>query len=204
MFSFTIYTRNTGEVLRWGTVARREWCDAQLQTPAEALLLREVPRGHYIVDSEPVPMPERPSADHVFDWTTHAWCDPRSIEDLRTGLKAEIARRRWACEVGGLGLPDGLRMGTGREDRAALAAAIVDMAQAGIEEIDFKMPGGFRRMTRDALQAVANVVTVHVQRCFSAEAAHAALIDSIADRSVLLHYPVADFPAVPDAIGQLA
>jgi hypothetical protein len=59
-------------------------------------------------------------------------------------------------------------------------------------------------MTRDALQAVANVVTVHVQRCFSAEAAHAALIDSIADRSVLLHYPVADFPAVPDAIGQLA
>lgn len=202
MFSFTIYNRITGEVLRWGTVARREWCDAQLQAPVEALHMGEVPREHYIVDGVPIPMPERPSADHVFDWPTHTWRDPRSLADLRAGLKAEIARRRWELEVAGLTMPDDTLVGTSREDRAALAAAIADMTQAGIEEIAFKTPGGFRRMTREALQAVANAVTLHVQVCFSAEAAHDALIDSITDRSALLHYPVADFPAVPSTVGR--
>lgn len=83
-----------------------------------------------------------------------------------------------------------------------MVAAIADMTQAGIEEIDFKTPGGFRRMTRETLQAVANAVTLHVQVCFSAEAAHDALIDSITERSALLHYPVADFPAVPSTVGR--
>ncbi|HEX7865994.1 MAG TPA: DUF4376 domain-containing protein [Variovorax sp.] len=202
MFSFTIYNRITGEVLRWGTVARREGCDAQLQAPVEALLMGEVPRDHYIVDGQPVAMPERPSSDHVFDWPTHTWYDPRSLVDLRAGLKAEIARRRWEREVAGLAMPDGMRVGTSREDRAAMVAAIADMTQAGIEEIDFKTPGGFRRMTRETLQAVANAVTLHVQACFSAEATHDALIDSITERSALLHYPVADFPAVPGTVGR--
>jgi hypothetical protein len=163
----------------------------------EALFLGEVPRDHYIVDGRPVAMPERPSPDHVFDWSTHAWHDPRSLADLRTALKAEIARRRWELEVAGLVMPDGMRAGTGREDRAAMLAAITEMTQAGIDEIDFKTPDGFRRVNREMLQTAANAVTRHVQACFSAEAAHDALIDSIAERSALLHYPVADFPAVP-------
>lgn len=202
MFSFTIYNRITGEVLRWGSVTRRELCDAQLQAPTEALLMGDVPREHYIVDGKPVPMPERPNEEHVFDWSTHTWRDPRSLADLRSGLKAEIARRRWECEVRGLVMPDGLRVRTSREDRAALAAAIADMAQTGVEEIDFKTPGGFRRMAREPLQDVANAIAVHVQKCFSAEAAHCALIDSITERSALLLYPVAEFPAVPSTVGQ--
>ncbi|MDP9601721.1 UNVERIFIED_ORG: hypothetical protein J2W38_001507 [Variovorax paradoxus] len=204
MFSFTIYNRITGEVLRWGTVARREWCDAQLQAPVEALLMEEIPRGHYIVDGRAVSMPECPSPEHVFDWSTHAWHDPRSLADLRSGLKAEIARRRWELEVAGLTMPDGLRVGTGREDRAAMAAVVTGMVQAGVDEVDFKTPAGFRRMTRETLQAAANAVTLHVQACFSAEAAHGALIDSITERSTLLHYPVADFPSVPSSIGRAA
>lgn len=163
----------------------------------------DVPRDHYIADGQFVAMPERPSSDHVFDWSTHTWQDPRSIADLRASLKAEIARRRWELEVAGLRMTDGLRVGTSREDRAALAAAIVDMAQASIEEVDFKMPSGFRRMTREDLQAAANAVTLHVQNCFSAEAAHEKLIDAITERNALLNYPVADFPAVPSSVGQL-
>lgn len=203
MFTFTIYNRATGEVLRWGNVARREWCDAQLHDPAEALLIGDVPRDHYIMDEKPVAMPQRPSAEHVFDWSTHSWCDPRSLADLRVGLKTEIARRRWELEVAGLGMHDDLCVGTSREDRAALVAAIADMTQAGIEEIDFKTPNGFRRMTREDLQAVASAVALHVQRCFSAEAAHHTLIDAITERNALLNYPVADFPAVPSSVGQL-
>ncbi|SEF22743.1 protein of unknown function [Variovorax sp. NFACC28] len=162
----------------------------------------EVPRNHYIVNGQPVAMPMRPSADHVFDWSTHTWRDPRSVADLRANLKAEIARRRWELEVAGLSMSDGLQVGTRREDRAALAAAIADMAQTGIEEIDFKTPGGFRRVTRKALQEAAKAVALHVQVCFSAEAAHDALIDSITERSALLHYPLADFPAVPSTVEQ--
>lgn len=202
MFFFTIYNRTTGEVLRWGNVARREWCDAQIHAPDEALMLGEVPRGHYIVDGKPISMPERPGTDHVFDWSTHTWIDPRSLSDLRAGLKAEIARRRWELEVAGLSMPDGLRVGTSREDRAALAATIADMAQTGVGEIDFKTPDGFRRMARESLQDIVNAVARHVQACFSAEAAHDALIDSITERSTLLHYPTADFPAVPSMTGR--
>lgn len=197
MFTYTIYNRITGEVLRWGNVTRREWCDAQLQAPVEALYLGDVPRGHYIANGAPVPMPERPSEHHTFDWTTHAWLDPRTLADLRAGLKAEIARRRWEQEVAGLTMPDGLRVGTSREERAALATTIDDMAKADLAEVDFKTPGGFRRMTRDALQAIAAVITLHVQRCFSAEAAHDALIDAITERGALLNYPVAEFPRLP-------
>ncbi|MGJ7611843.1 MULTISPECIES: DUF4376 domain-containing protein [unclassified Variovorax] len=205
MFPYTVYNLATGEVLRWGTMARSEWCEAQLRSPTEGLLLRELPRDHYIADGEPVAMPERPSADHVFDWATHTWRDPRSLADLRAGLKAEIARRRWELETAGISMPDGMRVGTSREERAALASAIsdlADMAESGLQEIDFKTPNGFRRMTLGALQAVSTAVSLHVQRCFSAEAAHHVAIDAVAERSALLRYPVADFPAVPGLVDQ--
>ena len=202
MHFFTIYNRITGEVLRWGSAGHPEAGEAQLQAPVEAVLMQQVPRDHYIVDGVPVPMPERPSADHVFDWSTHTWGDPRTLADLRAGLKAEVARRRWELEVAGLTMPDGMRVGTSREERAALATTIKDMAEADLQEVDFKTLSGFRRLTRETLQAVANAIAMHVQMCFSAEAAHDALIDSITERSALLRYPVADFPAVPSALGR--
>eukprot|EP01035_Chromulina_nebulosa_P009532 gene9532-12864_t len=43
----------------------------------------------------PEPLPQRPSEHHVFDWAAHAWRDPRTPDDLRRQLKAELADERW-------------------------------------------------------------------------------------------------------------
>jgi hypothetical protein len=38
---------------------------------------------HYISNGVPVPFPPQPTPDYIFEWNTHTWTDPRTIEQVR-------------------------------------------------------------------------------------------------------------------------
>lgn len=85
---FAVYEVATGRVLRAGYMPTREM--ALLQAgEGEAVLIGQVPAGHYVSADGPVPMGDAPSGDHAFDWTEHAW-QLRDIDDLRAAARARV------------------------------------------------------------------------------------------------------------------
>lgn len=71
-----------------------------------------------------VPILPRPSVAHVFDWPTHDWVDPRTLDELRAAQLAEInaeGRRRAATLTAGY--PDFEQRTWPSQEREALAWA---------------------------------------------------------------------------------
>lgn len=175
---FTVYNTRTGEIRCTGTQATVEWCHAQAG-PGESVYLGATQPGSYIRNGAPEPLPEPPSEHHVFDWSSHAWRDPRTPDDRRAQLKADLAEQRWNAETGGLALPGGLRVRTGREDRAAFAQMLADMEAGALDSVDFKATDDFVTLTRDDAHAISRAIADHVQACFSAERAANVFIDGL-------------------------
>lgn len=59
------------------------------------------PEGHYRSQDSWVPLPPQPSSAHVFDWPTHTWVDPRTLDDLRATQWSQIKQDRDAAEAAG-------------------------------------------------------------------------------------------------------
>ncbi|NCC33519.1 MAG: DUF4376 domain-containing protein [Chloroflexia bacterium] len=94
---------------------------------------------------------------------------PRSIEEARTGLKARAGSKRWDVETGGVEIPGFGRIPTGLEDQNRVATSIQGMERAGLIEVDYKLPGGWARLTLDELVEVGKTITTHVEACFARE-----------------------------------
>lgn len=189
---FTVYNTRTGEIRCTGTQATVEWCHAQAG-PGESVYLGPAEPGSYIRDGAPEPLPQRPSEHHVFDWSLHAWRDPRTPDDRRVQLKSDLAEQRWKAETGGLTLPDGLRVRTGREDRAAFAQMLADMEAGALDSIDFKAAEGFVTLTREEARAISLAIADHVRACFSAERAAHVFIDGLDASDIPASCNLADF-----------
>lgn len=192
MPEFTVYNTRTGQVRCTGTQATVEWCLAQAR-PGESVHLGLIPLDMYIHDGAPVTMPPRPSEHHVFDWDTHAWHDPRTLADLQATLKADVAEQRWTLETGGMTLASGVRLKTGREDRAAFAFALADTEAGGLQTLDLKTESGFITLTLEEARAVYSAIAQHVWRCFRAERAALEFIDAITDRGAVTRCSLTDY-----------
>ena len=55
----------------------------------------------YVLDGVVLPLPNRPSPVHVFDYGSKIWFDPRSLEELKTVKWSEIKKARTEAEVSG-------------------------------------------------------------------------------------------------------
>lgn len=203
MPNFTVYNTRTGEIRCTGTQATVEWCHAQAG-PGESVYLGAAAPGSYIHNGMPEMLPARPSEHHVFDWSAHAWHDPRTPAQLKAQLKATLAEQRWNIETGGLTLASGVRIKTGREDRAAFAERLADMEAGGLEAIDFKAIDGFITLTLEEARALARAIAGHVQRCFGAERAAHAFIDGLADKDIPTRCDLVDFMGLSPANPPLA
>lgn len=189
---FTVYNSRTGEIRCTGTQATVEWCHAQAG-PGESVYLGPAEPGSYIRNGAPEPLPERPSEHHVFDWSLHAWRDPRTPDERRAQLKANLADQRWSAETGGLTLPNGLRVRTGREDRAAFAQMLADMEAGALDSVDFKAADSFVTLTREEARAISLAIADHVRACFSAERAAHVFIDGLDAADIPASCNLADF-----------
>jgi hypothetical protein len=182
MPAYTAFDKTTGRVIARGTAPSEAACAAQSAGDHEGILIATIPDGHYVdpVTFAPVPMGAAPCENHVFDWDSHAWVDPRSMEDRRQGLRERATARRWEVETGGITLPGGVRVLTGKADQDRITSVIVNATAAGIEAVDFKADSGWVLLNVEELKTVARGIALHVQACFSAERAHHEAINLLA------------------------
>lgn len=101
---FSVYVASTGQVLRSGFMPDEAMALLQA-TDGEAVHFGQIPPMHYVGEGGAlVPMGERPSADHVFDWVVHAWHDPRTLDEIRAHRWGEIKTQRDQIESAGFPL----------------------------------------------------------------------------------------------------
>lgn len=169
---------NSGPVKMTTTVDRKDIERVVQSTGLSYILLNGHEEG-YARDGVITPYPERPSDDHVFDYIADTWVDPRTLEQRKDVLRAELAQRRWEAETGGITMPDGMRVLTGRADRDNITSLILTSEAAGIDAVDFKAASGWVHLTLQEVRDVARAIAVHVQACFSAERAVNDAIDAL-------------------------
>lgn len=201
---YTVYDNTSGRVLASGSAPTNEDCLMQARETHESVLVgRTVPQEHYlhVVTLEPIPMGDKPSQHHVFDWTRHGWIDPRSTENRRQDLCALVTARRWEIETSGITLQNGVRVLTGKPDQDRITAVIVNADIAGIDAVDFKADSGWVRLTIDELRGVARAIGLHVQACFSTERMHHTAIDQLRTEAETEVYDVsAGWPVTNNSI----
>lgn len=61
--------------------------------PGLTSLDESAPLNTYRSGSTWLPIPEQPSPQHVFDWPTKVWADPRTLDQVRTAKLVEINQR---------------------------------------------------------------------------------------------------------------
>ena len=130
-----------------------------------------------------IPMGTQPSTEHVYDWPSHSWVDPRTLQDLKTSLLAEAATKRWSL--------------VHATDIVGLRRALQDLESSGLPDTMFKLQGGWRSMTVEQLRTEVKRVADYVQLCFTAEHTHATRINALTSLQDALTYSLADQPTGP-------
>lgn len=127
------------------------------------------------------------------------------LDRLKKKLIAAATARRWAVETGGITLPNGVRVSTGKDDQDRITSVLVNAQAAGVESIEFKATSGWVSLTLPELQVIANAIALHVQACFSAERAHHDAIAALSTSAAVQTYdlsagwPQASLAALPEA-----
>lgn len=100
----------------------------------------------------------------------------------RAALLTDLANIRWKHEVGGLSLPDGAKVRTDRETRAALTEAVNALSNGLMQApIAWKMAAGWTDLSKQDLEAITAAVSAHVQDSFAAERTVQAQIEALDD-----------------------
>ena len=101
MKDFTVYILATGQVVQSGTCNDEGLATFPLMVGQAILEVVSQASDYMIVDGAPVVMPVQPSPDHIFDYTTKQWIDPRTLADLKATKWLEIKQARNQAEFGG-------------------------------------------------------------------------------------------------------
>lgn len=118
------------------------------------------------------------------------WHPANTLADWQALLTGMATAQRWAHETGGITLPTGVRVRTGRDDQLMIGNAVASMPLLGVDTIRFKSDSGWVDLDLPALQAVAAAVARHVQTCFMTEAIHHQVIESLHDVAAARTYDV--------------
>lgn len=94
---FTIYSNSSGRIERV-VDCPAEIIDLQYDSALESHLLGVYPDDEYYFDGgDPVSIPSRPSANHIFDFGVKQWFDPRTLADIKALKNDAINRARAAA-----------------------------------------------------------------------------------------------------------
>ena len=92
---YAIYTTTTGQI---NGIFTGNYEIAQLQLKQNQALLKlenDISDDkYYIVNDILIAMPEQPSKNHIFNWTTKTWNDPRTLTDFKNAKWEQIKTSR--------------------------------------------------------------------------------------------------------------
>lgn len=184
---FIVYREATGEVLFGGTTMGLEGLAPEGCVAVNANYLPD----HYWRDGALKPIPPRPAGDWaVFDYAEEQWIDPRSITELKSDLLDRATARRWEVETGGITLPGGITVKTGKADQDRITSVIANAEMAGIDSVNFKAESGWVTLPIAAVKDIARTIALHVQACFTAERAHHEAIAALNSEAAVRAYDV--------------
>lgn len=96
-----------------------------LNTPTGAIAVEEPPRSNMYYDKGWIDMPPSPSINHIFDYNSKVWVDPRNLDEIKDQKWAVIKADRDMLEFGGFvfegNLYDSDQVSQGRLMGAAIA-----------------------------------------------------------------------------------
>lgn len=102
MINFTYY-KNDGSITKNMLLPESYTPDSQA-SPDEYFIEGNFPGDVFYIDAstqQAVAIPESPSKNHVFDYTSKTWFDPRTMEQRKDAKWQEIKRQRETAEFGG-------------------------------------------------------------------------------------------------------
>lgn len=103
---YAIYDLATGRIGRCG-YGQPDDIQAMLQTGQGFLQGTYSPATHYVDQGQAVAFPARPSQDHVFDYGSKTWIDPRSFDDLKAEKWGQMKAARMTAITAPLVTPYG-------------------------------------------------------------------------------------------------
>lgn len=115
------------------------------------------------------------------NWTGTEWIEleyfhsensSASLQDAKDALTKQATEKRWECEISGVTLPDGTRVGTTIEDQNRITSVVSNAELAGVLAVDFKSASGWVTLSIEQVKGIAVFIARHVQDCFSAERKH--------------------------------
>lgn len=93
-----IYIQQTGQITKVVTMPE-DVCATQCREGQAWIAVADATDAtHYVESGEVVSKPTRPSNNHVFDYTTKQWIDPRTSEAQWTFIRAERSKLLLACD----------------------------------------------------------------------------------------------------------
>lgn len=110
---------------------------------------------------------------------------------VRMRLRDYAAQVRFQKEVGGLVLPNGVKVDTDRDSQAKVQQAHSLLEKGWVASIDWKADSGWVTLDLAVMTGIAQAVAAHVQGCFSAEKA---VIEAIEAGAVTTSAEVAAWP----------
>lgn len=104
----------------------------------------------------------------------------KPIDQIKRELNQAIAASRYDLETGGI-VVDGSSINTDRDSQSMLSGALLRVTRSPATVINWKGEDGvWVPLTKDALEAIADAVSAHVQACFTAERAKCEALAALA------------------------
>jgi hypothetical protein len=103
--------------------------------------------------------------------------EDKPLDQVKREAKARVAARRYAAEVGGIGVDGGI-IDTSREAQAKLTGAHLLVSRDPEQAIDWKTVDGWIQLKPERVLELAAMVSLHVQVCYSRERMICEVIDA--------------------------
>lgn len=121
--------------------------------------------------------------------TTPPSLAPKTTDEAKAKKLSELAAYRYGVETGGIEL-NGVAVLTDRESQATLTGVYVTALINPNIVIDWKGADEWIKINKAQVEAVAQVVSTHVQTCFSNERTHAEAISALATVEEIIAYDI--------------
>ena len=123
-------------------------------------------------------------SDEIYRSTFNA-SSAQEAESIVVGLNQGVllkilADHRYAIEIGGIELPNGLRMLTDRDNRNTFKESYQDMRDGLIPDTDWKAVNSWKTVELVEMESMAKALAAHVRGCYRGEFAVATAINAAA------------------------
>lgn len=154
---YTIVNAKSGQITKSISNASRKVAEANLSN--DELLISEQPAfmSDYWDGERFVSTPPPPSLNHIFDYATKQWIDPRSLDEIKAQKWDQLKQQRNAFEFGGF-LFDGLIYDSDQVSQGRIMGATI----ASVDQVWTLADNTTVSLTSSQLQQLYSALQAHI------------------------------------------